>query len=157
MIAQVCDHESRRDSWFENRLVASCEPLIIMIDSCQSNLFIFCLIILVIFDTGNYRLIRPKKENSCVAFKWNFTQIGPVSRIIILFLIVVFFFKAPKNTKFGCFSTIPLKKHSIWTELGTFLTVFFSLFLKFLTRVGSWGQHNIIISWPKISINPSQS
>ena len=38
MIAKVCDHESRRDSWFENRLVERKHPILTKLGAFYNNL-----------------------------------------------------------------------------------------------------------------------
>ena len=92
-----------------------------------------------------------KKNNCCVALKWDFWKSWVSRSENYFFFVNNFFIKHPKGPNLGAYSIIVLKKHPIWAKLGVFPTLLF-LFL-FLNRVGRWGQHNIFFSWPDLRSN----
>ena len=72
-------------------------------------------------------IIRPKKNNCCVALMWDFWK-SWVGRSEILFFFNNFFKKHPKGPNLGAYSIIFLKKHPIWAKLGAFPTLLIFIF-----------------------------
>ena len=73
-------------------------------------------------------------------------------KIVIIIIILNYLFKAPQVQNLGALCAIFLKKKKQTNKQKTQSEQIGSrprfLSLQFLTRVGCWGQHNILFSWP---------
>ena len=95
-----------------------------------------------------------KKENCCVALKWNFWIFGSVSWIV--FLNYYCFKEAPKVQKFGCIFHLPPPPQNRWKNTQSEKKIDFLLFY-FRRWISHWGQHIIFLRGPYISYYKTQT
>ena len=86
---------------------------------------------LLSYRVGKWGLVyskAKKKNNCCVALKWDFWK-SWVGRSENYFFLNNSFKKHPNGPNLGVYSIIFLKKHPIWAKLGAFPTLLFLIFI----------------------------
>ena len=125
-------HHRVDSNWSSSHFKNGCDVIRPLCTSVSISMVPFCNLSHIFPWTDNKAYVsvmhKTKKNNCCVALKWDFWK-SWVGRSKFFFFLNNFFKKHPKGPNLGAYSIIFLKTHPIWAKLGAFPTLLFFIFI----------------------------